>query len=304
MVELTQEQIKSELAFLNSGNLSEAERKRLYDQALADRGTSGGQAFGAGDDGTIGGSISENPPGSFSNTGFGIEPAPDWRTRLRPPSKKIERYFGPKVASNPMAILHETGGLIFPYTPGLSMDQAVEYTSQGMTQVNQDSYYFSKHASLELNFSGDWTVQSMREGAYALGCIHFLRTNTKMRFGVIGENQVAGQPPPVFILDAGGSMLFNQVPVLIKSFNITFDKDVDYVRVGVGDYFNLQFPDAANADDAGNEKITQNQGEAWIPTQFQMSIGLIIQQTPKKLRTEFDLEKFRNGDLLRSGGYV
>ena len=81
-----------------------------------------------------------------------------------------------------------------------------------------------------------------------------------------------GTPPPIGRLNAFG--LYNNTPVVVKTFQYDFPNDVDYVSV---DMFN---------------------GKQAVPVLFEMSVSLIIQVNSIKAVKEYSLSKFVSGDLL------
>lgn len=192
-------------------------------------------------------------------------------------SKK--RVYGDSADSqNILKILYETDGLLFPYTPTIQYSQDVDYQSISMVHTNMDLHAYSHTASVTLSVSGKFTIQNQREGIYALACVHFLRTISKMHFG--DTDQLAGTPPPVLIFDGYGKYMFNKLPVILKSFSCNFEDNVDYVDV-IGP-----------------------KGIARLPSLFTISTSLIVQQTPDKMRTQFNLDKFRTGALMVGGGWI
>ena len=70
------------------------------------------------------------------------------------------------------------------------------------------------------------------EARYWVACIHYLGSITKMNYGVDGD---AGQPPPVVRLNGYGDYVFNNVPVIINSFQFDMPKDVDYISTSLGE---------------------------------------------------------------------
>ena len=209
-----------------------------------------------------------------------------------------------------MGPLKDTKGMIFPYQPTITYSQDVTYTNLEIVHANQDFYSYSKTPALKLTVEGDFSVQNQTEGQYALACIHFLRTVSKMDFGY-GPN--AGQPPPVLLFDAYGQYIFNALPVILTQFSVTLPKDVDYVGVSVGQ--NNISPQTSNPTITATtfDSINQNQltgsfggsngGYAWLPALFSISVQLTVQNTPQRLRA-FDLNKFRTGELLTQGTWV
>lgn len=199
----------------------------------------------------------------------------DRRLRLRCRSGQEGTVYGdPSIASNPMKILNETKGVIFPYTPTITYKQNPQWANQDLTHSIQQYYYFTAIESATITIAGTFTVQNQKEGEYLLAVWHFFRSYAKMEFGVrAGEKK--GLPPPILILDGYGQYVFNQLPVLIQTWNMDFPSDVDYAKVLVngGDY-------------------------AYLPTKTSIQINLVVQRPPNKLKTDFNLQDFRNGKSL------
>ncbi len=204
----------------------------------------------------------------------------DYRLRLKARTANKSVIYGEKSPDNLLSILYETDGLLFPYSPTVSYTQNIDYTQMNPTHSNQDFHLYNRTPSLELAISGQFSVQNQREGAYCLASLHFLRTVSKMRFGEKDKN--AGLPPPVLLLDGFGTYMFNKLPVILKNFSIDLPNNVDYIQV-IG-------PD----------------GDAWIPSLFTLSINVVVQQTPTKLRKEFNWDDFRSGKMMgkSKGGWI
>lgn len=224
--------------------------------------------------GSLGSSLGFNLGGIFGALTGG---AMDKRARLRPfDSYEAQNYcYGNGI----MSILRETQGLVWAYTPTIQITQQVSYASYANTHVNQEFKAYQNTAAFHFTCSGPFTVQNDREKQYALACIHFLRTNSKMNFGVQGGFQYRGTPPPILKFSAWGSLMFNDLPVIIESFTIDLPGDVDYVQS------NLML------------------GEAWLPSKFTISVSMTVQKTPSQWRTDFSLSDFADGSLLLSQGW-
>lgn len=171
--------------------------------------------------------------------------------------------------------LSSTDGLVFPYTPIIGLNQSVNYNSYDPVHSNQEILAYTRTAAPQITCSGEFTVQNSQEASYAIACIHFLRTVTKMDFGLNSPN--TGTPPPVLIFSAYGEYMFNEVPVIIQGFDIQFENGVDYVRI----------PNS----------------NTYVPTNFTISIVMIVQNPPQRLR-QFNSKEFRNGDLVKRGGWL
>lgn len=203
----------------------------------------------------------------------------DKRVRIRPRETMAAEIYG----SGPMSILSETNGIIFPYTPTITYKQNPLWQNQDLTHSIQQYYYFTATESAEISITGRFTVQNAKEGRYMLAVFHFLRSYSKMHFGVSDPKR--GLPPPILILDGYGDYMFNQLPIIIRQWNMDFPNDVDYIRVSTGS--------------AGGGQSGGNSGYAYLPASTNITISAIVQRPPNTLKHEFDLQRFRNGELMR-----
>lgn len=208
----------------------------------------------------------------------GVVESGDNRVRLRAFRSQEDQVYGADAPYNILSILRATDGLLFPYTPTISVTQAVDYKNVDLVHTNGDILAYNRTPSVTLSVSGDFTVQSQREGVYALAVLQFLRVVSKMYFGEIDKaSKKAGLPPPVLIFTGYGSYIFNNLPVVLKSHSYTFDKSMNMVNVQ-----------------------TFNGGVVNIPAMFSISMELQVQQTPQAMRKTFSLDTFRTGELMRS----
>lgn len=199
--------------------------------------------------------------------------------------------------------LRSTNGLLFPYTPTISDTATVNYDVYEPVHGNQNFSAFRNRASKEIQVVGTFTSMNQPEARANLAYLHFLRTITQMYFGTQSENR--GTPPPILLFNAYGSAVFNNVPVIVTNYNYEMPTDVDYV------YINTEKTNPIAAEfsggDLGGEFNTGpaiNGFDAWVPTRFSISIQMTVQNTPARLRREFDLDKFRRGDLINGGGWI
>jgi hypothetical protein len=109
---------------------------------------------------------------------------------------------------------------------------------------------------------------------------------------------------------AHGNSMFNNVPVVINKFSMTFPEDVDYVKGSIGNNGDMvknavvkstQVPTTALA----NNQVTENSvnGSVYLPILFSINIGLLLQQNMYNAVTEFNLKDFALGKLS-SKGYI
>jgi hypothetical protein len=168
------------------------------------------------------------PFGATKSSGPGAQAqwsaAKDLRVKLRVPNDYLK---GP--SAGPANIIQKNGGILFPYTPTIAMDNQAQYA----TQTPLHSIYplnFYKNSTLSpITVTAKFTVQNEFEGAVLLGVIHLLRSLTKMKFG---NDPDAGSPPPVCRFDAYGDYMMYNVPVAISSWRHELPDTVDYIAVG------------------------------------------------------------------------
>lgn len=236
-------------------------------------GSSGAQSLWS----NITSNIPSTPAITISNNG--TQQSNDLRVRLKAPSGREDKVYGAQGAGNILSILHQTGGMLFPYTPSVQFSQDVNYHASDLTHTNGDVLSYGGTPSVTLGVTGKFTVQNQREGLYAMAVIHFLRVASKMYFGVQDASAgLAGTPPTPLIFSGYGDYMFNNLRVILKQHSYSIDESVDHITVQVGS------------------------GTVRIPSLFSISMTLVVQQTPNELRTQFSLDAFRTGALMKSGG--
>jgi hypothetical protein len=196
----------------------------------------------------------------------------DLRVRLSPLYLAKTTILGPAGSSNILNPLYATNGLMFPYSPQITVSQDVNYQDISMVHTNSDFLSYQKTPSVSISITGKFSCQTQAEGAYSLACIHYLRTVSKMYFGQTDKN--AGLPPPILLLNGYGTFMFNNLRVILKSHNYTYNEQMDTVLIST----------------AG--------GTARLPALFDLSLTLVVQQTPRSQRQDFNLDAFRTGALL------
>ena len=197
----------------------------------------------------------------------------DLRIKLVPKNKTS--VLGTSSTTNPLSPLIATGGLIFPYTPHISVSGAANYTTQTPTQTNQDYKIYQNTPSQTFTISSSLTARSLEEAEYSASVMHFLSTIVKTRFG---KSSDAGLPPPVMYLNGYGTFMFNMLPVIVTNYTYDLPEGVDYVNATIGNM------------------------TAKVPTLTTFSVTVVVQNTPDKLNT-FDIDQFAHGSLIRKGGW-
>lgn len=165
--------------------------------------------------------------------------------------------------------------LNFPYTPTIRTGIEAMYTEMELTHTNYQPHAFNRSQIQNISISAKFTSQTDLWAKHSLGAIHFLRTITKMRYGE--GDPLRGAPPPVLSFTAYGRYMFENVPVVVKSFNITLPDDVDYAELNVAGQYHA------------------------VPTLFTIDIELMVQRAVGPVRTEFTLGKFAGGQLADKG---
>lgn len=222
-------------------------------------------------------------------------PQQDARARLQPKNKLQTQFIlGPDTQENILYPLHATGGVLFPYMPIISTGNAAEYDQTTFVHSNYNYNAYVRSYPRPITMTADFTAQTNDEALYLLAVLHFFRSVTKMYFGITPYER-AGTPPPVLIFNYLGEFMFNNVPVIVKSFDYTLDNNVDYVPVNTSNFnfgsagYGVQIP------------INNFYGFTFIPTKMTVSVELETQYVPIDLRNNFNLDAFRRGRLLGKG---
>lgn len=156
---------------------------------------------------------------SFSDTNSN-----DWRVRLSIANWTAFR------SSPVLQPLKDAGGLIFPYTPKISMASSAKYTPIDTTHTNYTFRAFQNSDPGEITITAPMHVQDATQGLYWIAAAHYLRSLTKM---FAGNDPKAGNPPPIVFLNGYGNYVFKNVPCAVSSFSTSLDDDCDYIGVNV-----------------------------------------------------------------------
>lgn len=151
--------------------------------------------------------------------------APDWRVRLSMPTGT---FFDESPALGPLIA---TGGLVFPFTPTITMAGSANWGNTPITHQNYAATSFDSSQPSSITIRGSFNVETQYDAAYWLGVVHFLRSVTKM---FTGTDNPAGNPPMILRLSGYGDYVFKNVPVVVNNFNIELPNNVDYIGTNVG----------------------------------------------------------------------
>ena len=157
----------------------------------------------------------------------------DWRFRisLAPTSTYLYNASRQGDSADILSPLKATNGIIFPYTPQISMSYNANYDSMDIPHTNFKHHQYTSSEVGSISITADFTAQDTHEANYMLAVIHFFRSVTKMFYGK-DQSPINGTPPPLCFLHGFGIHNFDNHPVLISRFNMTYPNDVDYIRAG------------------------------------------------------------------------
>ena len=160
---------------------------------------------------------------AFIRQGTAIKLAPgaqnDWRVRI---TCQWNIFKSPL-----FSLLENTGGVVWPYMPNITVSTKADYTPMNLTHNNYTMHSYKGSMVDDIQISGDFTCETETDAAYWIAATTFFKTATKMFFG---QGEFAGNPPLVCNLTGYGSSIFDKVPVIIKSFSVDLKDDVNYIR--------------------------------------------------------------------------
>lgn len=189
----------------------------------------------------------------------------DWRVRIDCNFDLFDGAF-PRLVN--------TSGLVWPYLPNITVVSRANYTQQDPVHNIQPFQAYKNSQVEDIQISGDFSVETELDAEYWIQATTFLRTATKMFFGQ-GPN--VGNPPVICNLTGYGSRVFNNVPVVIKSFSIEFKEDVNYMRYQGSD-----------------------NSPTWVPVYSNISVTVSPILNRTRLR-KFNLQDYARG---RAVGYI
>ena len=265
---------------------------------------------------------------STSATFGGTDASTDWRVRLSMPTGS---FFDSSPVLKP---LWEAGGLIFPYTPSITIAHSSTYNELSVTHQNYQFNAYQNSRASDIQVTGEFAVQDAVQAKYWLAAIHFLRSVTKM---FTGDTAYAGNPPPILNFSGYGDHVFRNVPVVVKSFTMTLPKDVNYISTNIasGSGFGLdsvsqaagQLAGLAGAVGAtgiagrlasaagaigGVNSVVNGLGvsgsaggmaasrESYVPTKSDLTVTLMPVYSRESVR-QFSLQQFVNGAYVNKG---
>jgi hypothetical protein len=161
---------------------------------------------------------------SFVGDITGANSPSDWRVYLIDRDGYLVNQFE---AFQPLK--ETSNGIVFPYTPSISMSYRAQYENIQGVQTNYPVPTYQNSMVDTITVRGTFSANSRKEAQYLLSVLHFLRSATKSRFG---SDPQAGTPPPILYLRGYGEGMFNDVPVVVTQAGYTLPADVDYIDIG------------------------------------------------------------------------
>ena len=175
-----------------------------------------------------------------SDTG-GVPTEADWRVRISLPEGNNTLYRMEDSDRGYMEPLVSSGimGVVFPYTPTITLAYNARYAEQTLTHSNFKSYFYEGSDVAPITISGEFTAQNQAEAQYVLGCVYFLKACTKMLWG---NDENAGAPPPIVKLNGYGQNYLPDVSCVLTNFSHTMSGDVDYIAIYKNRYDGVRVP--------------------------------------------------------------
>ena len=150
--------------------------------------------------------------------------ANDWRVRLSIPNWSSFK------TSPVLSPLVQAGGLIFPYTPTITIKSTAKYSSIDTTHTNYSYHAYQNSEPGSIQIISPMYVEDATQALYWIAMVHYLRSMTKM---FTGSDAKAGNPPPIVYLNGYGNYVFKNVPVVITSMSVDLDAASDYIGCNV-----------------------------------------------------------------------
>lgn len=256
----------------------------------------------------------------------------DWRVKLMlaPQAQYLYNVAQPGDLLYPL----QNVGVIFPYTPTISLSYNANYSTYNLTHSNYTGYFYNGSSVSAISLSGIFTAQDTTEANYLLAVIHFFRSVTKMFYGQDAE---LGAPPPLVYLSGYGQYQFAEHPCVVSSFSYSLPAEVDYIRARTVSINNTTLVNrdaktpsppstspiysavsrlrsvftpkgaepAAKAqspyDTSGRGVELGGETPTYVPTQMEIVIQLLPVQSRSQISKQFSLREFAKGSLLRGG---
>lgn len=235
------------------------------------------------------------------------------------------------------SLLSSSAGLIFPYTPKISVKSSVNYEKVDITHSNLSYNYYKNTTPPSYSVTAKFTADNRENAKHMLSALWFLMATTKCEFGentsyntsdttTDNDALIGGLPPPILYLN-GYNKLYENIPVVVKSFNYSLPDDMDFVNLKINiskkdldvsyqiesnynnsalsatqfingelvNNLNTVSSDAVTVLGGGNNKLTFSY---WLPLELIISIELDTQPNLLKHKKLFNLDDYKTGVLF------
>jgi hypothetical protein len=249
----------------------------------------------------------------------------DWRVRLSLAPGADYLYNAPDPGI--LDALTATDGVIFPYTPKITMNYKADYDQYALTHSNYKGYFYKSSYASEVQMHAVFTAQDSQEANYLLAVIHFFRSVTKMFYG---QDPQRGAPPPLVYLTGLGQYQFSVHPCVVTSFSYDLPENVDYIRARSTNINGTNLLTRRVKQDLPTNPISgavgrlatlfsgqgisygaeicrpppptlgQNQ-PTYVPTKLEINLNLLPIQSRQQVSREFSLRDYANGNLIKRG---
>lgn len=248
--------------------------------------------------------------------------AADWRVRLAlaPGSNYLYNAKPPGI----LQPLYETKGVIFPYTPSITVNYAANYEGTSLIHTNYKIYQYQNSSVDQVQITCEFTAQDVKEANYVLAVIHFFRTMTKMFYGQ-DKDPKNGTPPPLCYLYGMGGYQFDALPLAISGFNYSLPQDVDYIKTTGASPAGTPQPSVMNSASMpsrlgpniqpggtgakpsyGSSPKQDSEATTWVPTKIQLSVTCLPIMSRNQVSNNFSVRDYATGKLIqgtkRAGG--
>lgn len=206
----------------------------------------------------------------FQNTGPSIKVQPnaknDWRVKINTNWAIFN--------SSLFKRLEESGGVVFPYTPQITLSTSANYNEIDTVHNNYPFQAYQNSKIEEIQISGNFTVQNASDAEYFIAAMTFFKTATKMFYG---QSANAGNPPIICHLSGYGSHMFDRVPIIIKSFTLELNDGSDYIKYNTGN------------------------DSTWVPALSSFSLSVMPVYNRSDMR-KFSLQQYAQGNMISPSG--
>ena len=267
----------------------------------------------------LSGAISKTQASAVAQVSANASGQGDWRVRLSLAPGATYLYKAPGDVGI-LGPLQATNGVIFPYTPTISVNYAANYDAASLVHTNYKMFQYTSSSVDSVTIACEFTCQDAFEANYLLAAIHFFRSMTKMFYGQ-DQNPKAGTPPPLCFMHGMGGYQFANHPLVINSFSYALPSEVDYIKTtapstpGANDATSA--PAASNSTGSRLQQANVAPGGScppanfspypastadsstvtWVPTKIQLSISCYPIVSRNQVSNGFSLTDYATGNI-------